>query len=112
MKKNKLIQKSLVFLIPAALICSFSNAQNDAKQNSSTTAIQSKASPSLKAKYEANGLQWNENAKVNSTTTRTCFKDKNAKVAPNKVSKNLLSRLPKERQEYVRNHPEKYIIVN
>jgi hypothetical protein len=143
MKKNKLILKSLVFLMPAAFICSATQAQNDSKQSAVVSTAKPKASATIKEKYEANGLQWNENSsKASAAPAPTSLKDKNAPSASSKVSKNPLSstglktnsaarpcvnkvakgpgiltkatfnNLSPKTQEFIKNHPEKYTIVD
>lgn len=116
MKQNGLLKKVLFMALPFVMLSIASQAQCSKKQSAECQRKYSE----MKAKYEANGLQWNEaemkkncTAKnTQSASARQCVKDKNAAVAPNKVSKALLAKLPKERQEYVKSHPEKYTIID
>ncbi|MFI5219382.1 MAG: hypothetical protein ACHQNT_07815 [Bacteroidia bacterium] len=113
MKKMNMIKKMMFLLAPVMLVGFLATAQNSREKSKQTAAV----SKDLKAKYEANGMKWNETEanKVTSSTTngaRACIKNKNIHSAPNHVSKQLFDKLPAERQAYVKNHPEKFILAD
>ena len=113
MKKMNMIKKVMFLLAPVMLAGFLATAQNCGGKSKQVAV----ASKDLKAKYEANGVQFNETEAKQVTTSsangaRSCVKDKNTAVKPNQVSKQLFDKLPAERQAYVKNHPEKFILVD
>lgn len=117
MKQVNIWKAALSASLFVVLCISAVSAQCTDKQKNSPECQRTCAE--MKAKFEANGMEFKMTemkpmhaAETSQSNARQCVKGKDAHVQPNKVSKELLSRLPKERQDYVKSHPELYVITD
>lgn len=108
MKKMNRFRKGLLVLVSFSLCCSVLMAQSAEKKSRQTTVTTSE----LKAKYDANGMTLTtaQAQKISNSTTRSCVK--NTSTQPSPVKRSTFNNLPSRTQDFIKNHPEKYTIVD
>lgn len=108
MKKMNLFGKGLLLLVSFSLSCPILMAQNEVKKSKQTTVTASE----LKVKYEANGMTLSaaQAQKISNSGARPCVK--NTSTQPSAVKRSTFNNLSARTQEFIKNHPEKYTIVD
>lgn len=109
MKKNNLIEKAMAFLVPLALSASMLMAQSNSKKNAQdNTSAKKQQSQELKVKYEANGLTYNTPV-AKPSGARQCTTNAGKTIS---IKRSSFDHFSPKAQELIKNHPEKYVVVD
>ncbi len=115
MKKSKMLGKVMIAALPAILAGSIAFAQTSTakKAGRKDVAVAMQKNQELQNKIAANCRQSTSVEKKSASdvkAARPCVTS--VRKNPNEVTQTMLSKMPVERQNFVKSHPEKYTIVN
>ncbi len=114
MKKTKLLAKALMLSAPILFSANFLLAQTDAsakKPGNKTALATDKKNAELQNKKTIGEAAAVSASKTKAKTgERPCVT--NVRKNPNEITQSMLSKMPLDRQAFVKSHPEKYTIVN
>ena len=114
MKKSRLLAKVLMLTAPVIFSASVVMAQTDArakKPGDKTGIAIEKKQQDLQNKRSVNGVTSVSPAKLNApSAARPCVTS--VRKNTNEITQVMLNKMPKDRQDFVKAHPERFTIVN
>lgn len=116
MKRQKLLTKAILMMLPVAFCGSVAFAQSAKKPGRKDVAAVERKNAELQNKVAANSTTGavttpvKKSAAATTNANRPCITS--VRKNPYEVTQAMLNKMPKDRQEFVKAHPEKFTIVN